>query len=150
MTVVNIDDLRITRQRDNKWKREACKHLHLTFDDNGEIIECDDCGKQIGGYWAVLMLAERYAEAWNKLQAGSEALARAKSEGVHLLAARKVERAWRSRSMVPCCPHCGQGIGPNEGFGETMINAEMERRRRQVAAASMSPDLAAGGREGVR
>lgn len=147
MSVINIEDLRITRDRNRAWKADACKHLHLTFDDNGEIIECDDCGKQVGAYWAVLMLAERYEREWHKVTAGNAALAQAKQKDIGLLAAQKVERAWRSRSMVPTCPHCGEGIAASDGFGGSMVNKAIAERRKanRRAAAETSRESGRGG-----
>ncbi|MET3371969.1 hypothetical protein ABIC89_001010 [Variovorax boronicumulans] len=136
MTVINIEDLRITRERSRAWKADACKHLHLTFDDNGEIIECDDCKKQVGAYWAFLMLAERYEQALHKVTAGSAALAQARQKDIGLLAAQKVEKAWRSRSMLPMCPHCGEGIAASDGFGGSLINKELALRRRDNRRAA--------------
>ncbi|MDE3022711.1 MAG: hypothetical protein KGI54_12775 [Pseudomonadota bacterium] len=51
----------------------------------------------------------------------------------HLIAARAVEKAWRVRDMVPSCPHCHAGILPEDGLGKSLINREMEMRRRDIA-----------------
>jgi hypothetical protein len=42
-------------------------------------------------------------------------LAKAKAaEETHLIsrAAQAIDKAWRSRSSVPACPHCGYGLFP--------------------------------------
>ncbi|RYF50554.1 MAG: hypothetical protein EOO27_31550 [Comamonadaceae bacterium] len=143
MTVININDLRITHERNRRWARDACKHLNLTFDDNGEIVQCDDCGKQVSAYWAITMLASHYSEAMHKLAAGTKTLADAKAKDITLLSAQRVEKAWRSRSMVPTCPHCGEGITSNDGLGAALINRDIDARRKAArAAAAMAPDSA--------
>lgn len=54
---------------------------------------------------------------------------------VELRAAQKVEKAWRSRTMVPTCPHCAEAIFPEDGLGSGMANRELALRRRGVGAA---------------
>ena len=144
MTVISIADMRITHERNRKWSRDACKHLRLTFDNNGEIVECDDCGKQVGAYWAITMLAQHYSDAMHKVSAGEKALADARAKDVHLLAAQKVERAWRSRSMVPCCPHCGEGITAQDGLGQTLIHRQIDATRKAALRQQQAPHTATG------
>lgn len=140
--VIQIDAVRITRAQRTYQPSKECQHLYLTFSDHGEIIECDECHKQVTAYWALTMLAEVYGKAWAKMEAGQRRLAEAKEKDISLLAAQRVEKAWRSRTMVPACPHCSEPIFPQDGFGGMQINREMALRRRvatQEASARQAP-----------
>lgn len=44
--VVEIGDFRLKRERHRLL--DGCQHKHLTLDDEGEFVTCDDCKKQIG------------------------------------------------------------------------------------------------------
>jgi ribosomal protein S27E len=133
--VVNIDDVRITRTRMGYDRRDECKHRKLTFDEHGEIVTCDDCHKQVTAFWVVTMLAEVYAKALEKVASDQRRLNEAKAKDISLLAAQKVEKAWRSRSMVPTCPHCHEAIFPQDGFGGSATNRAIAVRRREVECA---------------
>ena len=128
--VIDIDALRVARKNRHVRPVGECRHMHMTLDDNGDIVKCDDCGVQLSAYWAIGHFVEYYQRAIAKLTHAQNQLSQAQEQGVHLIAARRVERAWRSRTMVPACPHCGEGIGPKDGFGSTCINKAIYERRR--------------------
>lgn len=130
--VIQIEELRIRRER-KTYASGKCKHMNLTTDDEGEIVMCDDCGKQVSAFWALQMVAEHYAKAMHKLERDKAAHAASTAKGVTLRAAQRVEQAWRSRTMVPTCPHCKTGIFAEDGFGQTQVSREMELRRLAVA-----------------
>lgn len=137
--IVEIGDFRLKRER--KLFSEGCQHKHLTLDDEGEFVTCDDCGKQVGNYAALRMLVERWSLLQARVDAQKEAIAKAAEKTVELRAAQKVERAWRSRTMVPTCPHCNRGIFPADGFGDCLVNRSMEERRLAVAASRNVGDI---------
>ena len=131
--VIQIGDFAFKRkQREYLGPKADCKHLHMTLDSNGDIVECTDCGKQISAYWALQMLADHYQQAHNKVRAAAHRLAEDKATNIVLLAAKKVQSAWRSQTMVPACPHCGRGIFPQDGLGSAAINKAMELCRRTL------------------
>ena len=128
--VIDIDELRFTRDKRVVRPREECPHHHMTLDDQGQYVKCDDCGVQLSPFWVLNRMLDQFGRAIAKLTRGENALREAREQGIHLTAARIVERAWRSRTMVPACPHCGEGIGPKDGFGSTCINKAIYERRR--------------------
>ncbi len=133
--VIDIGEMRFTRkQRSYAAEKQACKHQKLTMDDEGDIVECEDCGKQLSAYWVLQMLTSHYHDAYRKLNGWQEKLTEAAAKDVGLLAAQKVERAWRSRTMVPTCPHCHEAIFPGDGFGGCTTNKEIALRRRAIKA----------------
>lgn len=127
--VIQIESMRITRDS-RLFRPKECAHKQLTLDNQGDIVMCDDCGKQVSAYWALCMLAEEYSKAAAKLTARAERQIEVEKKTLHLKAAQKVEMAWRSRTMAPTCPHCSEAIYPTDGFGSAMINKEIADRRR--------------------
>lgn len=123
--VVAIEDLRIAR-RQRPPGEKTCGHRRIVLDDNGEIVTCSDCGVQVSAFWALKMLTAVWGDAQKKLNAAHERL-RTDREGIlHLTAARKAEEAWRSRTMVPVCPHCSRGILAADGFGFSLMSKKLE------------------------
>lgn len=133
--IVNIGDVRITRTRMGYERKQECQHRVLTFDEHGEVVTCDVCKTQVSAFWAVKMLAGVYAEQLAKVEAGARRLAEAMAKDLSLLAAQRVEKAWRSRTMVPTCPHCHEPIFPQDGFGGSQVNREIALRRRATKQA---------------
>lgn len=131
--VIHIGEwqLQRTQQRDDPGL-EACDHKHIELDRRGAVVRCNKCGVQLSAFWALEMLSDEYNRALTGLAREKEALAKAKASETHLLAARKVERVWRSRRSLPACPHCGRGILPEDGLGSRTIARELELRRRAV------------------
>lgn len=127
--VVNIGDLRIRHLEKKKpWDKgkDRCKHYNLTFDDNGSIVTCDDCSMQVSPYWALQMMSDHYDQAMKALERARAVHKHELSGELHLIAAKKVEKAWRSRNMVPTCPHCSRGILPEDGLGGSLTRREFE------------------------
>jgi ribosomal protein S27E len=129
--VIDIEDLRIQRQRQHASRPiDECKHKRLILDDEGCIVRCSDCHLQLAAYWTLTFFLEHYELALAKINARERRHAESESRGVHLRAAQIVERAWRSHTMVPTCPHCGEGIRTSDGFGHSAINKSIDERRR--------------------
>lgn len=129
--VIDIEDLRIQRQRQFASRPSAdCKHKRLILDDEGCIVRCADCDVQLNAYWTLTFFLEHYEQALAKLSAREQRYTEEMQRDLHLIAAQRVERAWRSRTMVPACPHCGEGIDAKDNFGGTMINKTLYERRR--------------------
>jgi hypothetical protein len=134
--IIDLGNIRFQLKRKYRLSAQGdCDHKHIELDDRGGIVRCLKCGLQLSAFWALEMLAEQYGIEMEKLRCGRKALAEAKNAELHLLAARKVEKAWRGRKMVPACPHCGRGILPEDGWGDALVNREIELRRRAVSKA---------------
>jgi len=114
------------------WDKDRCAHKHLELDDNGEIVLCLDCKQQVTAYWALRHITEQWRDHASKLQKQADDLRERVQKNVSLLAAQRVEKAWRRKSMVPVCPHCSAGILPEDRLGDSCINKEIELRRRAV------------------
>jgi hypothetical protein len=125
--VIDIDELRFTRDKRIVRPRE---HHHMTLDDQGQFVRCDDCGVQLSPFWVLNRMLDGYDRALSKINAREQRMVDAEHRGVHLRAAQVVEKAWRSHTMVPTCPHCGEGIRATDGFGNSAINKSIDERRR--------------------
>jgi hypothetical protein len=129
--IIDLGEYRVERKPHRPFDG-SCQHKHMTVDQNGGIITCDDCGKQIDAFVALNIMLDSYAKQWSKLQAQQTRLGEQEHRQLHLKAAQRVEDAWRSRKMVPICPYCSEAIFPEDGFGSTNVNREMAVRRRRA------------------
>ena len=66
-----------------------------------------------------------------KLRVWEEEVKAAVKHNLHLIACKELEKVWRSKRMIPQCPHCKTGLLP-EDFASihTRVSAEIERQRR--------------------
>lgn len=130
--IISIGEFQIARKGAGKRLTETqCRHKHLQLED-GDVVRCADCNVQVSAYWALESIAFDWGMMQAKLEHEKTLLAEAKKKEVHLLAARAIEKVWRSKDMLPCCPHCGVGIAPEDGLGMAQINRAIELRRRNI------------------
>jgi len=139
--VVEIGEFRLTRSR-REFFDTGCKHLHTTIDSEGDVVTCDDCKQQLSAVWVLRSLCDSYVKAQERLAALQSSVREVAAKQVGMKAAQQVEKAWRSRSMVPTCPHCHEAIFPEDGFGGSATNREIAVRRRKCAAAAGDPTRA--------
>lgn len=138
--IVEIGDFRLKRER--RVSREGCQHKRLTLDDQAELVTCDDCHLQVGNYAALRMLVERWALLQERADRQQAEITAAAKRTIELRAAQVVERAWRSRSMVPACPHCMEAIFANDGFGATLLNKAIALSRAEARSSARTAPCA--------
>lgn len=133
--VVNFADMAFKLRGKSYFKDDRCQHVKVTLDDEGGIVTCDACGKQLDAYLTLRRMCEKWERHASDTKASAERL-RAEAQGtVVLRAAKRVEEAWRRRNMAPTCPHCHVAILPEDGFGSSgSVNKEMELARRKRLA----------------
>lgn len=129
--VIELGEFRFARKHHRKWDKSECQHKYTELDDNGNIVMCMDCGKQVDAYFVLRMLTEDWGRIQSEIDIKRLCVEEEKGKHIHLIAARKVESAWRNKRMVPTCPHCGEGIAATDGFGGGMISKEIDNARRQ-------------------
>jgi hypothetical protein len=129
--VIDLGEYRVERKPHHPFDG-SCQHKHMTVDQNGGVITCDDCGKQLDAFMALNLMLDSYGKYWSKLQAQQARLDEQERRQLHLKAAQRVEDAWRRRNTVPTCPHCHEPIFPEDGFGRSAVNREIAVRRRRV------------------
>jgi hypothetical protein len=127
--VVDIGDLRVARGMSRR-PHSACRHLNLVYDDQERRIWCKDCETDVEAFDAFVSLVKNYNSALKDIHARKEALDTAEKFAARSLAGKALDEAWRSRSMVPACPHCGNGLFP-ESFrkGFSMLGREFALAR---------------------
>jgi len=120
---VAIGDVTITGKRGGTLieMQGECPHKRLQAAEDGEILTCLDCDRQVSAWWALMRFA-RQVDKWKEsIESRAKEIEDASKRTVVLRAALKVEEAWRRRKFKPCCPHCHKPIGPEDGFGREQM-----------------------------
>ena len=110
-TVIDIGDIRVARGMSRR-PASACKHRHMRYDRNERRVWCVDCERDIEGFDAFQLLAEQAHEFAAHLDRREKKIAEAEAFQVRSLAAKEIDKVWRSRTRVPACPHCHLGLLP--------------------------------------
>ncbi|QKH34627.1 hypothetical protein FOC84_06540 [Achromobacter pestifer] len=132
MKVVNIGDLRVARGKSQRAP-STCKHVRLAFDTDERRVYCQDCEQDVEPFDAFLQLVERH----HHLDAKAERLREDAAHTVISRAAKRMDAAWRSKTMAPLCPHCTKAIMPEDVVnGVGMTSKEWEVRRRAARATT--------------
>jgi Zn finger protein HypA/HybF involved in hydrogenase expression len=113
VTVVHIEDLRIARGLSRR-PASACPHRSLVYDQKERRIWCKDCETDVEPFDAFRMLAERSHAHSEHLRDREKRVKEAEAFQIRSRAAKVMDEAWRSRNMVPNCPHCRRGIFPED------------------------------------
>lgn len=130
VTVVDFGDIRVARGLTRRH-HASCPHKHMNYDPKERRIWCRDCERDVEAYDAFLIIVEHYDHAFKALVAREKRLAEAEAFKVRSLAAKAMDEAWRSRNMVPACPHCSYGLFPEyfkNGVG-SMLSREYAQAR---------------------
>jgi len=111
--VVDIGDLRVARGMSRRpWS--ACSHASLVYDNQERRIWCSDCKTDVEPFDAFRLLVEKFDAADANIRRRREELSEAEKFQARALATKNLDAVWRSRSMVPACPHCGHGLLPEQ------------------------------------
>lgn len=133
-SIIHIGDFGIAKKQRGFYAARAeglCLHRQVELDDHGHTCKCIKCGETVSPYWFLHMLASDWERAERTRQEADDKLRADLKANLTLIAARRVEEAWRKRKMLPCCPHCHRGISPHDGFGGSMVSKAIEQRRRE-------------------
>ncbi|MCK5013239.1 MAG: hypothetical protein KAS66_05425 [Candidatus Omnitrophica bacterium] len=136
LTVVDIGDYRISRGMTRRPK-SGCRHIRVVYDDKERRIWCSDCEHDVEPFDAFVTLAGFIDGVYKNLNKRAKALKEAEAFQVRSIAAQQIDKAWRKRSTVPGCPHCGQGLFPEDfknGIKTTLGRdyAEAQRNRKKT------------------
>lgn len=132
VTIVNIGDVRVARGMSRRH-HSSCPHSQLIYDQNERRIWCKDCERDVEGFDAFRQLVEFHSSAIAQLNRREEAIAEAEKFKIRTLAGKHMDEAWRSHNMVPSCPHCNNGLFPEDfKSGPSMVGKEFARRRKAI------------------
>ncbi|MFE3837315.1 hypothetical protein [Pseudogemmobacter sonorensis] len=129
VTVIDIGDVRVSRGMSRR-PYSGCKHLRLIYDSRERRIWCKDCERDIEGFDAFQILAERSHEFKAALDYREKQIAEAEAFTLRSRAAKNLDHIWRSRTQAPCCPHCRKGLLPEDMLSMSSVGVEYERKRR--------------------
>ena len=90
-------------------RRGYCKHIDLTYSTEHETVFCNACESYISPFVALLSVVTHIGHEQDKITSGREWMDEQTKQNLHLIAAKSMEKAWRSKRL-PCCPHCMGGI----------------------------------------
>ncbi len=134
--VVDIGDLRVARGLSRR-PHSACPHRQLVYDSKERRIWCADCEMNVEAFDAFESFVSRYSKANDEMERRAKRLAEAEKFQARSIAAKKLDEEWRSRTMVPACPHCGMGLFPEDfkngcsSLGRDYARALAEKRKRK-------------------
>lgn len=80
------------------------------MDTKNRCVNCGYCGALIDPYEAMEYLATKYEKFEQQTKALLEQRKQIAAYEPHLLVIRELERGYRGKKMLPCCPHCNKGI----------------------------------------
>lgn len=127
VTVVNIGDVRVARGLSRRH-HSSCTHRNMLYDQQERRVWCPDCEHDIEGFDAFLCLLEGYDHAIKSVERREESIGQLEKFKLRTIAARKMEEAWRHQKMVPACPHCGNGLFPEQfKNGMSMLSKDYAR-----------------------
>jgi len=129
VTVVHIEDLRIARGLTRRPK-SSCAHLQLVYDPRERRVWCKDCESEVDPFDAFEAMATRLHEHAENVRAREARLREAEEHALVSVASKEMDKAWRSRNMVPACPHCYNGLFPEDfKMSPAMLSKEYAKAR---------------------
>lgn len=111
--VVDIGDIRVARGLTRR-PASSCKHRQMNYDPKERRIWCADCETDIDPFDAFEFIVERLDGARKDLQRRFEEVKAAEEHSLISIAAKTMDREWRRKNMVPCCPLCGGALLPED------------------------------------
>lgn len=134
VTVIDIGDVRVARGMSRR-PYSACKHRRLHYDSRERRVWCADCERDLEGFDAFMVLTENCHDFYAQNRRRAEDLDEAERFQARSRAVKALDHVWRSKNMAPCCPHCRQGLLPEDVLhGLATVGIEYERARRKKGA----------------
>jgi len=130
--VVDFGDLRVSRGLSRR-PYSGCKHLSLVYDKSERRIWCEDCETDVEPFDAFLGLVERFSEVEERINRTLTEAHEASKFSLISRAAKSIDKDWRSKKMVPACPHCHAGIWPEDALKMGSVGREFDKARRERA-----------------
>lgn len=136
--VVDIGDIRVARGLTRR-PVSSCKHLRLVYDDKERRVWCEDCQTEVPAFDAFTALVERWDAGMKKTRRLIDEANEAQRFTLRSRAAKAIDEAWRKHNMVPACPHCRNGLFPEDFtkgvplVGKDYAKAKIERERTEKA-----------------
>ncbi len=107
----------------------ACQHRRVNMDTTDRVIRCIDCDAYLDAFTVLYRLRHAINRELQKIAQEKEKLAQLQNTSRHLIAAQRVEKAWKSKTTVPACPHCGEAILPSDNLGSQCVSKELAEQK---------------------
>jgi hypothetical protein len=131
VTVVDFGDVRVARGMSRRH-HSSCPHKRMVYDQQERRIWCEDCKKDVEAFDACRILVDSFSSAHAGLKRREQAIVEAEAFKIRTLAGKQMDEAWRSHHMVPSCPHCHNGLFPEDfKHGVAMVGKEFARSRKE-------------------
>ena len=111
VTGLALRDIRVARGLSRR-PFSTCKHRRLRYDARERRIWCADCERDLEGFDAFMVMAEQAHAFAASINERARQVIEAEQFSLRSRAAKAVDEIWRSKNMVPCCPHCNRGLLP--------------------------------------
>lgn len=123
--IVEFEALKI-----NRGRKKFCQCLEKKFeiDTQNHIVTCANCGAWVDPFDALVYIGEHYELERHFVQTLWEERKQIVNYKPHLIIIRELERQYRSKSMLPTCPHCGRAFFLEEIKGWQNRDTEIARR----------------------
>jgi len=128
----NLISLDVVRRK-RRSETSKCKHERFLIDDEGGTVECADCHENVSAFHALCQIAQADSVYSRKFHTFHEQYQKLKNYKPWLVAVRGLERTWRGKKMLPCCPHCKRGVTAQE-LSISSVSIEFENAQRRKAA----------------
>lgn len=135
--VVDIGDIRVARGLTRR-PVSSCKHRQVVYDPKERRVWCKDCETDVEPFDAFLSLVEQFHSASEKVERMMKEAHEASKFQLISRAAKSIDKKWRSKTMVPSCPHCHAGIWPEDALMMGSVGKEYDRASRKRRAEQKS------------
>ena len=125
--IIPISTLIINRGRNKKC---TCRNRKFEIDTQNREVCCQECGAIIDPYTALVDIANNYERLGEEVNFLLEQRKRILDWKPHLISMRKLELIYRGCKMIPCCPHCKNGIYAEELLVYS-VSKQHEKQRRK-------------------
>lgn len=127
--VVDIGDLRVARGMTRR-PFSACRHRQVVYDPRERRIWCKDCETDVEGFDAFMEIVEQFDRAAKEAKRLLDEAREARAFSLISIAAKTIDKLWRNRKHVPACPHCGNGLWPEDADRMGMVSKEWDSAHR--------------------
>ena len=131
--VVDIGDLRVARGMSRR-PYSSCRHSPLVYDQKERRIWCEDCEQDVEAFDAFLSIVENFNSAEENIKRRLKEVEAAEKHNILRIAAKQLDEMFRRKNTVPACPHCGEGIFPEDVARMGTANRRWEEAKRARAA----------------
>ncbi|KAB2858532.1 MAG: hypothetical protein F9K41_00525 [Sphingopyxis terrae] len=122
--------LRCSRLGIQKARPSSCRHRQLVYDVQERRIWCKDCETDVEAFDAFQQIVAHFDAAAKHAERMLTEAKEARAFSLISIAAKKIDKLWRSRKHVPACPHCGNGLWPEDADRMGMVSKEWDKAHR--------------------